>query len=102
VIGRPPSPGVFSGPASTRLLSWLALLLLWEGAALLAGSRLFPPVSTVVAAMVQDIRSGVLPYNLALTLARVAAAFAISMLLGTALGLAMGTWRRLDRCSTVG
>ena len=82
--------------ASARLLSWLALLLLWEAAARLAGSRLFPPVSTVLAAMGQDIASGALPYNLALTLGRVAAAFLVSMLLGTVLGLAMGTWRRLD------
>lgn len=82
--------------ASTRLLSWLVLLLVWEAVARLAGSRLFPPVSVVLAAMGQGIASGVLPFNLAVTLGRVAAAFAISMALGTALGLAMGTWRRLD------
>jgi len=82
--------------ASTRLLSWVVLLLVWEAAARLAGSRLFPPVSAVLAAMGHAIASGELPYNLAITLGRVAAAFAISMVLGTALGLAMGTWRRLD------
>lgn len=74
----------------------MVLLLLWQAAAALAGSRLFPPVSTVLAAMGRDIASGELPYNLGLTLGRVAAAFAISMLLGTALGIAMGRWRRLD------
>lgn len=72
------------------------LLLIWEAAARAIGSRLFPPVSTVLVAMGQEIASGVLPYNLAITLGRVVAAFAISMLLGTMLGLAMGTWRRLD------
>ena len=90
------APRLLSGPASTRLLSWVVLLLLWQAAAVIAGSRLFPPVSHVVAAMGGDIASGVLPFNLAVTMARVVAAFAISMLLGTALGLAMGTWRRLD------
>jgi NitT/TauT family transport system permease protein len=84
------------GAASTRLLSWLVLLLVWEAAAQLAGSRLFPPASEVLLAMGQEIASGALLYNLAITLGRVAAAFAISMLLGAALGLAMGVWRRLD------
>lgn len=69
---------------------------MWEAAARLGGSRLFPPVSTVLVAMGQGIASGALPYNLLVTLGRVAAAFVISMLLGTVLGLAMGTWRRLD------
>jgi NitT/TauT family transport system permease protein len=96
VIGSIAARRLFSGPASTRVLSWVVLLVLWEVTAVLAGSRLFPPVSTVLVAMGQDIASGALPFNLALTLARVVAAFAISMLLGTALGLAMGTWRRLD------
>lgn len=82
--------------ATARLLSWLALLLVWELAARLAASRLFPPISSVLAAMGQGIASGDLPYNLAITLGRVAAAFLISMLLGTVLGLAMGSWRRLD------
>lgn len=92
------------------------MLLLWEAAARLIGgavvqenpqqrialwlagegSKLFPPFSTVLIAMLQDIKSLALPVNLAITLGRVAAAFAISMLLGTVLGLAMGTWRRLD------
>lgn len=92
------------------------MLLVWEGAARLIGgaavaahpqerialwiagegSKLFPPFSTVLVAMVHDIASLQLPVNLAITLGRVAAAFAISMLLGTMLGLAMGTWRRLD------
>jgi len=72
------------------------MLLVWEAVARLAGSRLFPPVSQVLLAMGQGIASGALPYNLAITLWRVAAAFAISMLLGTVLGLAMGGWRRVD------
>jgi NitT/TauT family transport system permease protein len=84
------------GATSARLLSWVVMLLVWELAARLADSALFPPVSRVLLVMGQEIASGALPYNLAITLARVAAAFAISMLLGTALGLAMGGWRRFD------
>jgi NitT/TauT family transport system permease protein len=37
-----------------------------------------------------------LPWNLAITLGRVAAAFAISLVLGSALGIAMGRWRQFD------
>ena len=46
--------------------------------------------------MVQQTISGALPWNLAITLGRVAAAFALSLLLGSGLGIAMGRSRRLD------
>lgn len=46
--------------------------------------------------MVQQTVSGALPWNLAITLGRVAAAFTLSLLLGSALGIAMGRWRGLD------
>ena len=80
----------------TRLLSALAFLLAWQIAANLADSRLLPTVTAVVQAMVQQTISGALPWNLAITLGRVAAAFTLSLLLGSALGIAMGSWRRLD------
>jgi len=84
----------WAGP--TRLLSLLALLLVWEAAARMAHSRALPTASAVFAELVRQTASGVLPENLAITLGRVAAAFALSMLLGSALGLAMGRWRQLD------
>jgi len=80
----------------TRLLSAAALLLIWQIAAMLAQSRLLPSFTAVLAALVQETRSGALPSNLATTMARVAAAFALSLTLGCALGIAMGRWRRLD------
>jgi NitT/TauT family transport system permease protein len=46
--------------------------------------------------MMQQTETGVLPWNLAITLARVAASFALSLLLGSGLGIAMGRSRRLD------
>jgi NitT/TauT family transport system permease protein len=75
----------------------LGLLLAWELAARWAGNRLFPPASAVFAALAADTVSGQLPYNLGVTLARVACAFALAMLAGSALGIAMGRWRLLDR-----
>jgi NitT/TauT family transport system permease protein len=81
---------------SLRLLSFAVFLVGWEIVGRLVGSRLFPPASTVIIAMWQEIAHGALLANLAITLARVAAAFLVSMILGTAIGLAMGTWRQVD------
>ncbi len=81
---------------TARLLSVLFLLLIWQVAALLAGSRLLPSFTDVAAEMVRLTQSGVLPRSLATTLARVAAAFVLSLVAGSALGIAMGVWPRLD------
>ena len=82
--------------ALTRLLPIAFLLLIWEAAARWGGSRLFPPPSAVVAAMVGEAVSGQLLRNLAITLGRVGCAFVIAMAGGSALGIAMGRSRRLD------
>jgi NitT/TauT family transport system permease protein len=79
-----------------RLASALVFLFAWQIAADLADSRLLPTVTSVLRAMLQQTRSGALPWNLAITLGRVAAAFTLSLLFGSALGIAMGHWRRLD------
>jgi NitT/TauT family transport system permease protein len=71
-------------------------LLVWQIAAEAAQSRLLPGVIAVLRAMMQQTLSGVLPWNLAITLGRVAAAFIISLVLGSALGIAMGRSRHLD------
>jgi len=70
--------------------------VVWELAATFAHSRLFPAASAVALTMIQEAVSGSLLSNLAITLARVAAAFTVAMVLGTALGFAMGIWRRVD------
>ncbi|HVJ52666.1 MAG TPA: ABC transporter permease subunit [Aliidongia sp.] len=79
-----------------RLISLLALLALWEAVARALGDPHLPAASRVFAMLWTETRSGVLPFNLAVTLARVAASFTLAMVLGTLLGLAMGRWRRLD------
>ncbi len=79
-----------------RLLSIAAIFLAWEIVARVVGSRMLPSASAVLAELGRLTWSGQLPLDLAITLARVAVAFALAMLLGTALGIAMGRWRRLD------
>jgi NitT/TauT family transport system permease protein len=81
----------------TRLLSLILLAVIWEIVARLVGSRLLPPASTVAVVMARETAAGTLPRNLAITCLRIAGAFALSMVSGAALGLAMGVWRGLDR-----
>jgi len=77
-------------------VSIVTLLAGWEAVGRLAGNRLFPAASTVIVAMWREATDGPLLESLAITSARVAAAFCLSMVLGTALGLSMGNWRKLD------
>jgi NitT/TauT family transport system permease protein len=78
-------------------LSLLLLLLLWAVAAALAQSRTLPTPLAVLRVLAAAIADGSLPYHLAITLARVAASFAIALLVGGALGIALGRNPGLDR-----
>ncbi|SMF60023.1 NitT/TauT family transport system permease protein [Tistlia consotensis] len=79
------------------LASTLLLLLLWQLLAMALDSRNLPGPAAVAAVLVAQTASGALPYNLAVTLARVAASFFLALTLGVAIGLALGRWRDLDR-----
>ncbi len=80
-----------------RLLSLGLLIALWYAGSQVAGSRLLPAPETVGLALAAEAQSGALAFNLGATLARVAAAFVIAMVLGTAFGLLMGRSRAADR-----
>jgi NitT/TauT family transport system permease protein len=84
-------------PWGQRAASFVALLAIWQAASLLIGPRLLPPPATVTAVLAAEIGDGSLPYHVAVTLARMAGAFVIAMLIGTAIGIAMGRLPRLDR-----
>ena len=78
-------------------LSLLALLALWQLAAMLAANpRLMPAPATVLAKIGADTAAGELPWNLAITLLRVVASFVIAMTIGVALGIVMGRVRLAD------
>jgi NitT/TauT family transport system permease protein len=83
-------------PFLVRALSVAALLLVWEIVALILASRALPTPQRTFAAFLDGIASGELIYNVAITLGRVVAAFIVAMLVGSALGVAMGRWRSLD------
>jgi NitT/TauT family transport system permease protein len=80
-----------------RLVSFGFLIALWFVASHFTGARLLPAPDTVGLALIAEARSGALFANFAATLLRVAASFAIAMLLGTLFGLAMGRSRVTDR-----
>ena len=65
-----------------RLYSLLALIAIWAIAAATAQSRLLPGPLTIGAATLSEVRSGELLFQMACTLGRVIASFAIAMVLG--------------------
>ncbi len=80
-----------------RATSLAILLALWQCAAFFAGARRLPGPGPVLESIVAEAQSGALFSNLAITLARVVAAFALAMSLGAALGYWMGRNRVADR-----
>ena len=85
-------------PALLPAVSILALVLVWQIAAWLADNpRRLPSPAAVLVMLTQLTLSGELLYHLGVTLWRVAASFVIAMLIGTALGVAMGRAPLFDR-----
>ncbi len=74
----------------------VVFVALWWIAAALFDSRLLPGPLAVGKSLLKHLAEGDLLYHTAITLARVAAAFVLAMLIGTALGILMGRSRRVD------
>lgn len=79
-----------------RSASLIGLAAVWEIAARLAGSNMLPTPVAVLAAVYRDTRSGELPLELGITMARVVAAFVVAMSVGTVIGFLMGRSRKLN------
>lgn len=84
-------------PAAMTAMSLIGLALCWHLAAGMWPSRAFPPPLTVWASLVREARNGDLAYHLGMTLWRVAAAYVVAMVFGTAIGTWLGTCRRMDQ-----
>lgn len=80
-----------------QISSALLLLILWHLAAQAVGSRVLPAPMEVFLVMLSGFRTGEIPEQILITLARVAASFLLAMTIGIALGIAMGRHRLLDR-----
>jgi NitT/TauT family transport system permease protein len=95
--GSPAADGGSLRRILVPLFSLLSLLALWQIAALFAANpRLMPSPMAVFAKIAADTVTGELPFNLAITLLRVAASFVIAMTLGVAIGILMGRVRLAD------
>lgn len=81
----------------SRILSLAMLIAVWALAAALLQSRLLPGPLTIGAAVLADISSGELPFQMACTLGRVIGSFAIAMVLGVIAGYAMGRSKAVDQ-----
>jgi len=84
-------------PVLTVLVSMLVLALVWQLAATIWPSRAFPPPLDVLRVMFREIGNGEIPYHLGITLCRVVAAFALAMIVGSAIGIFLGSHPRADR-----
>jgi ABC-type nitrate/sulfonate/bicarbonate transport system permease component len=84
------------GDVWLRWLSALSFLVLWSAVAGLAKSPLLPGPDAVAAALAKLVVRGQLPFDLGITLLRVAASFALAMVVGSAAGILMGRSRRVD------
>lgn len=84
-------------PVVWSALSFLALIVLWLVSAQLIDSNRFPGPVAVLETMGRELSSGALLYHVGVTLARVATAFFLAMLIGGAIGLALGRVRTADQ-----
>ena len=80
-----------------RLASLALLFAVWFAASWLAGERMLPAPTTVLATLATEARSGDLFLHLGATLARVVLAFSLAMAIGVAAGLVMGRVALVDR-----
>jgi NitT/TauT family transport system permease protein len=84
-------------PTANRTLSLLAFVLLWWIAARFAADpQMLPPPERVLMFTWHELSDFALPLNIAISLARVAAAFLIAMVIGSAAGYLAGRSPRLD------
>jgi NitT/TauT family transport system permease protein len=86
-----------SGRATTFVSLGAGVLLWWIAAWVVQDTAMLPDPLTVARLMWREAASGKLAYHLAATLARVTAAFILSMSIGMAIGVLMGRSGRADR-----
>ncbi|SMG64715.1 binding-protein-dependent transport systems inner membrane component [methanotrophic bacterial endosymbiont of Bathymodiolus sp.] len=83
-------------PSIFALLSISLFLALWYGLAIYLNTFTLPTPLVVANVLLDEIKSGQLPYHLSKTLYRLLISFSIAMLLGCAMGIALGRYKQLD------
>ncbi|MEW5963444.1 MAG: ABC transporter permease [Pseudomonadota bacterium] len=77
--------------------SLAALVVVWAIVASLVSSRLFPGPAEVCHTFLREVETGSLMRHVGATLARVVVSFVLAMLIGSAIGLALGRVKSADR-----
>ena len=96
-VGRGVIGSVLRGRIAWTLVSFMSLILLWALVAAWLDSRLFPGPVEVWQKLTTEAASGQLGYHVGITLARVAVAFFLAMVIGCAIGIALGRARAADQ-----
>jgi sulfonate transport system permease protein len=101
VVAAAPAPVARKG-ARLSLLGWIlpaALLVVWAFASQkeLIASQILPAPTAVAQTLLEQVKSGELFKNFAISLARVAGGFALGGLIGVTLGVAMGLSRKVEQ-----
>ena len=97
-----PARKITPGGATAERLFWTltslaTLVALWAFAAALADSRHLPGPLKVLEVLGQEMESGALWSNMSITLVRVACAFFLAMLIGTMIGIVIGSYKLADQ-----
>lgn len=79
-----------------RALSLILLAITWEAAARSGNAYLFPPLSSILVAWTELLRSGQLARSLLVSLQALTLGFFLSVAAGVPVGLLMGRYRRLE------
>jgi len=77
-------------------LSLLVFLAVWQGFAVYLHNNTLPTPETVAKVFWQACATGQLPFHLGVTLLRLIVSFAVAMLVGCAIGIALGRSKKLD------
>ena len=86
----------FSTPSVLRMLSVLVIVAAWQVIALSSGNDLLPGPIQVLTRIWTVLSDGTLIVHLAITLRRVILSFLIAMMIGTAIGMVMGSRQKYD------
>lgn len=86
----------FNNSISVRIFSFVLLLFVWEISSLLINSDELPSPKTVLIIFYDEMIYGEMLYHVGITLWRVILAFTIAMLVGTGLGIVMGSRKNIN------
>jgi len=86
----------FHTPSALRMLSVFFIMAVWQVIALLSGYDLLPGPVQVLTRIWTVLNDGSLIFHLAITLRRVIFSFVIAMMIGTVVGIVMGSRKKFD------